>query len=166
MKANDKLAYELTSLRAYEPRAAERRGFTILEIIVVVAILTIVFGYAVGAGSNFYFNQALIGERDSLVGMLRSARNRALDNVNQLSHGVYVSTSTGRYIVFDGASYASRNQAYDLAFPKSGAVAASGPVEIVFAALDGTSNVSGTITLTASAGSANISVNSEGRISW
>lgn len=142
------------------------RGFTLIEVLLVIAILAIIFGYTIGAGSNFYFNQALISERDSLIGLLRNARSRALANINQSSHGIFMSTSTNQYIIFDGPSYASRAVAYDLAFPKSAALTVTGPAEIVFSSPEGASNVSGTIILSGGAGAASISINSEGGINW
>ncbi|MDO8537150.1 MAG: prepilin-type N-terminal cleavage/methylation domain-containing protein [bacterium] len=153
-------------LKAKGHKLKARCGFTLIEVMVVVAILVVVFGYTIGAGSNFYTNQALISERDSLVSLLRGARSKSLVNINQLSHGVLINTSTNQYIVFDGASYAARNQAYDIVFPKSSAVAIAGPSEIVFSALEGASNTSDTIVISSGVGVANIVINSEGRVSW
>jgi prepilin-type N-terminal cleavage/methylation domain-containing protein len=142
------------------------RGFTLLEVMIVVAILAVVMGATVSSGFNFYTNQSLNGERDGLVSLLRHARGRAMNNTNQSSHGVYVSTSTNQYILFQGASYASRATDYDLPFPKSPSITFTGPAEILFAALTGTSSASGTITLSGNAGSVSVFVNGEGRVSW
>ena len=148
--------------KANFPRTAT--GFSIVEILIVVAILTIIFGFSVGIGSNFYSGQALIAERDSVIGLLRNARTRAMDNVNQLGHGVYIGAN--QYVAFDGESYAARIQDYDAAFPRFPGVTIAGPSEIVFKSIEGTSNVSGTIIISSGAGSANISLNNEGRINW
>lgn len=142
----------------------EKRGFTIVEVLIVVAILTIVFGFSLGVGSNFYSSQVLIGERDSVVSLLRNARTRAMNNTNQSSHGVFIDTN--QYVAFDGESYAARNQAYDAVFPRSAGVTITGPLEIVFKVMEGTSNVSGTIAVTNGVGNVNIVLNNEGRINW
>lgn len=140
------------------------QGFTIIEVLIVVALLTVIFGFTLGVGSNFYNSQVLIGERDSVISLLRNARTRAMNNVNQLSHGVYINAN--QYVAFDGESYASRNQNYDAVFPRSPSVTITGPSEVVFGAMEGSSNVSGTIIISGGAGSVNILLNNEGRISW
>ena len=145
-------------------RTPLRGGFTLIELIVVIAVSVVIFGFAFGVGSDFYANQSLIGERDSVLNLLRRVRAKAMSNVNQSDQGLFVATTT--YTVFEGGSYASRNQDFDEAFPRSGGVTISGPAEIVFTAIEGASNTSGTISIVSSKGQANISVNSEGRITW
>lgn len=142
----------------------QRGGFSIIEILVVLAIAAVVFGYALGVGSEFYSSKSIMTERDNLVSILKRARSSAMSNMNQSSHGVYIATSS--YVYFDGSSYATRNTDYDLLIPIQSGVTISGPGEIVFAALGGTSNTSGTITLSNGAGAANIKINLEGRIDW
>ena len=139
-------------------------GFTLIEILVVVAIFVIVLGFALGVGSEFYRSQVLIAEKDNLVGLLRSARNQAMNNINQSSHGVFIDSN--QYILFEGESYSARHQDFDEAFPLSYGVSIGGANEVVFRALDGQSSASGTITITNSRGTANIELNYEGRISW
>lgn len=139
-------------------------GFTLIELVVVIAVSVVVFGFAFGVGSNFYGNQALIAERDSVLNLLRRARTKAMNNVGQSDHGLYIATTT--YVVFEGSSYAARSQDFDEAFPRSNGAAISGPTEIVFTALEGASSVSGTISIASGKGQADISINREGRISW
>src|SRR3989338_10732200 len=139
----------LPLLRRKSPRqsASTKSGFTLLEVMIVVAILAIIMGATMSSGFGFYTNQSLIGERDGLTSLLRHARGRAMNNTNQSSHGVYISTSTNQYILFQGASYASRSQDYDLPFPKSPGATFTVPSEILFTAVTGVSSASGTITL-------------------
>ena len=145
---------------------SRKRGFTLLEVMIVIAILAVVMGATMSSGFGFYTSQSLMGERDGLVSLLRHARGRAMNNTNQSNHGVYVSTSTNQYVLFQGDSYASRAQDYDIPFPKSPSVAFTGPTEILFTTIVGTASVSGTITLSVGNGAMNISVNNEGRVSW
>ncbi len=163
---------EFASTRFYESKknphqsVSAKNGFTLLEVMIVVAILAIVMAATIGSGFGFYTGQSLVGERDGLVSLLRHARGKAMNNTNQSSHGVYVSTSTNQYILFQGNSYALRAQDYDLPFPQSPSVTFTGPTEIVFTAITGTSSASDTITLSVGAGSMNIVINGEGRVSW
>ncbi|MEK9180393.1 MAG: type II secretion system protein [Patescibacteria group bacterium] len=141
-----------------------KSAFTLIEIIVVLAISAVIFSFTLGVGVDFYQSQALISERDTLLSLLRSARVNAMDNINQSDHGISVGTTT--YVVFEGSSYASRNTEFDQGFPHSPGVVFSGPGEIVFAALEGTPNVSGTVSISNARGRSDIAINSEGRISW
>lgn len=139
-------------------------GFTIIEIVLVIAIGIIISNFTLGVGSDFYRSQSLIGERDSVINLLRRARTKALNNIDQSDHGLYISSE--EYVVFEGSSYESRSQSFDEPFPRSSGATISGPTEIVFTALEGSSNTSGTISVASGNGIVNISVNYEGRINW
>jgi prepilin-type N-terminal cleavage/methylation domain-containing protein len=141
-------------------------GFTLIEVVVAIALLAMIFSFSFGVGSNFYGSQVLVAERDNLLSLLRSARSLAVNNVDQSSHGVFVSTSTSQYAIFEGNSYASRNQSLDVYFPISYGAVITGLAEVVFSALDGKANVSGTIIISTSIGSSTITLNNEGRINW
>lgn len=139
-------------------------GFTLIEVVLVIALLVLVFSFTLGVGSEFYFSQSLVAERDSLVNLLRRTRTRAMSNINQSDHGIFIDAS--QYIIFEGDSYASRDSELDETFPRTGGADIGGPAEIVFAALEGTSNVSDTISITTASGKVDISINYEGRIQW
>ncbi len=139
-------------------------GLTLTEVLIVIGVLTVIFGFMVSIGSNFYSNQSLTAERDSVVSLLRHARTKAMSNINQSDHGLSVATTT--YTVFEGSSYASRNQDFDEMFPRSGSVTIAGPSEVVFTAIEGNSSASGTISISYDQGQVNIPINYEGEISW
>ncbi|HEY9586210.1 MAG TPA: prepilin-type N-terminal cleavage/methylation domain-containing protein [Candidatus Paceibacterota bacterium] len=141
-----------------------QNGFTITEMVVIIAVFAIIFWLLVTGSTSFIGNQLLYAERDTLVSLLRDARSRAMGNINQSNHGIFIDTD--KYISFDGASYAARDQAKDALFPKSSGVTTAGPNEIMFSALDGQSNASGTITVLTNTGSSTISINNEGQINW
>lgn len=140
------------------------RGFSILEVMIILAIFAVLFSYVFGVGVEFYQSQLLISERDTVLSLLRSARARAMNNIDQSSHGLYIDSN--QYVVYEGLSYALRSQTYDEAFPHSLGIAISGPSDVNFSSSDGSSNVSGTVALSTGAGKSNISVNYEGRIDW
>lgn len=140
-----------------------RKGFALVELLLVLSISTMIFSYFFSVGSDFYLSQSLVAERESLISVLRKARTEAMNNTNQTDHGVYVGAQN--YTIFQGSSYAGRNQDFDETFPRTGSVDISGPNEVVFTALEGASNASGTITVSNSRGSIGVLINSEGRIS-
>ena len=139
-------------------------GYTLVEVLIVLAILTVIFGFAIEAGSNFYGGQSLSAERDSLTNLLKTARNQAMNNIDESSHGVYIVAD--KYILFEGNSYAARKQDFDSVFTRSKAVDISGLTEVVFNAPQGDSDSSGTITISNGNGAAVIRINNEGRIDW
>lgn len=141
-----------------------KRGLTLIEILVVMGVLTVVFGFMLSIGFNFYSGQALISERDSMVNVFRVARSQALNNADEANHGIYIGAD--QYILFEGDSYAARKQDFDSSFPRAKGLTISGLSEIVFNSLQGDSTASGTITISNSLGTANITVNNEGRIDW
>lgn len=134
------------------------------EVLIVVGILAVVFAFAIGVGINFYGGQAVVSERDTLVNVLRAARGRALNNFDESSHGVFIAAA--QYVLFEGNSYASRNQDFDSVFPRGKGLTMSGLSEVVFNAPQGDANASGTITLSNDLGNAKININNEGRIDW
>jgi len=146
-----------------EKKNVQRRGFTLIEVVLVVAIAVLLFLFTFGVGSEFYSSQTLISERDSLVSLLRRARAKAMSNVRQSDHGVYL--TSGDFFVFEGSNYSERDENFDEGFPRLGNATTSGLSEIVFSAIDGMSNVSGAIAIATPSGEVKIFVNYEGRIS-
>ncbi len=139
-------------------------GFTIIELLVVLAIIAIIAGFGVFISFDFYRSLVITGERDTAVALLRRARIRALNNTHEMSQGFYVATTT--FVLFQGPSYASRTAAFDELFPRSSGVSVSGPSAFVFQNLSGDSNVSGTIAFGNGRTTTSIDINREGRVNW
>lgn len=139
-------------------------GITIIETLVVLAIVAVVSGLGFFIGIDFYKMYALNSERDNLVSVLRRARSLSVNNFNQSAHGVYIELN--RYTIFQGNSYAGRQAAYDQVFNVSPSVAIGGLQEIVFSQLSGDASASTTIVLNNNRSSRLISTNYEGRINW
>jgi len=142
-----------------------RKGLTFIEILISLTILVILFAVGVFINLGFYRQSVLQADRDTLVVLFKKARSQAMGNVNQSDHGVFVGTST--YVLFQGSSYATRDLNFDEVYAKTPSVTVNGPQEVVFNAIDGLSNVSGTIVLS-NEGSreTSIYISGEGRIDW
>lgn len=139
------------------------KGVTLIEVLIVVAIIVIISGLGLFVGIDFYKTYALNSERDIIVSILMKTRNKAANNFNESPHGVYIDSSG--YAIFQGVSYASRNQSYDEFIKRTNAVSASGLQEMVFEQLTGSlTTAAGDVTLSNGVKSINISLNSEGRI--
>lgn len=139
-------------------------GATLIELLVVVAIFTVIAGFGFIVSTNFYRKQVLDSERTSILSILRRARSKALNNINESNHGFYIDSD--RYVIFEGPSYTARNRDFDEYYPRAGGITFSGPSEFVFSALDGSSNVSGTIMMTSGSKSLTIKINGEGGINF
>lgn len=138
-------------------------GFTLVEVVVVIAITTALAGLGLWASMGLYRSYALNAEEDIVASLLARARAYAMHNVGQSAHGLYF--GSGEYVLFRGSSYALRNIQYDESTPVAYAITSTGLSEVVFAPLTGEANPAGDIVLTDQRRSVIITVNNEGRIS-
>ena len=137
------------------------KGLTLIEILLAIGILGVIFGIGLPIGWDFYINCNFDSEVGTFISLLERARNSAMVNFNEASHGVWVDTD--QLILFQGLSYAARDISQDRTFPRSASVIVSGPSEIVFSALSGQA-ASSTYNFSNATKNINIYVNSEGTI--
>jgi prepilin-type N-terminal cleavage/methylation domain-containing protein len=161
-------------------RTSNRNAFTLIELIVVMALVTIVAGFGLILSMESYRGDSFRSERDTLVATLQKARGQAINNMcfgttctGGKPHGVHLGLH--QYVVFQGSSYATRDAAYDdVTSARYLGLATTSPslTDIVFSQLAGTTTPSPggvtTISIIDSAGSGSsvISINPEGQISW
>lgn len=143
-------------------------GFTLIEIMVSMAILAVLAGFGLFIAVDQYKSYALSSERNTVVSMLQKARSRALNNIGETRHGLALGPigKPTSYVAFRGATYATRNADYDEEVPMSPAVAITGVKEFVFRQLSGDGLNAGTATISTTEKSLTIDVNNEGRINW
>src|SRR3989344_6188897 len=70
----------------------QNNGFTLIEIIISMAILATIAGLGLFMSFDFYKSYAFRGEKNTLVSVLQKARDQSLHNINQTRHGARVST--------------------------------------------------------------------------
>ena len=140
-------------------------GFTLIEILVVLAIVASVLGLGLFMSMDVYRGFSFRSERDVVVSVLQKARSRAINNYHQTSWGVcYV---TPNYIMFRGTictSGASTNET----IPAGGGVVVTGlsaPGGVVFSQLAGNTTAT-IITITQNGKISTTTVNYEGTIIW
>jgi prepilin-type N-terminal cleavage/methylation domain-containing protein len=145
-----------------------QKGFTVTELLVVMAITLIVFSLASFAGMEVYRGYLFRSERDLAVSVLQKARSQALANVNQQPHGVHLDTTNKQYVLFEGSTYnaaAATNIAVPFLAPS---ISHSGMTDVVFNQLDGgITSVPAALHFSDVANHiSDITFNNEGQITW
>jgi prepilin-type N-terminal cleavage/methylation domain-containing protein len=147
-------------------------GFTLTEILLVLALIVIVGRFALMISFNTYRGASFHTDRAYLISALQHARAQAENNVcagstctSGASHGV--SIETHRYVVFQGSSYATRNPAYDEPIEANPTIIRNGLSEIIFAPGSGDATPTGDIVLSDPSGrSSTITIGNYGQIFW
>lgn len=153
-----------------------KKGFTTVELLIVMSILVMLVSVSLPLSSNFQTKSALNESSSLVVQMLRTANIRAMSAIDNANHGVYFEinpTSFDRVILYEGDSYATRNLDYDriqnidnaLYFLNSNFNEINGSVDINFSKDNGLPNNIGELTLLhLTNGQKNIQVNSQGAV--
>jgi hypothetical protein len=137
----------------------------VMGFIAIVGTFGLIYGLGTLYSTNFY------SDRDLAITALQRSRSLSVGNTclgsgctDGRPHGVAVQSD--KFIVFEGASYASRDTSVDETFSMNSGVTFTGATEIVFTQLSATST-GGTITLSDATGHTTaITVGKEGEIFW
>lgn len=91
------------------------KGFTITELVVVIAIAVLLGGLALPALRIAQKNSELDSVTESLVAVLRLAQNRTVGSEEASQYGVFFDTTTSpdQYVLFKGATWETRDVASD-----------------------------------------------------
>ena len=142
----------------------DAHGFTLIEVIVVVAIVGIIAALIPFLNFGVYGRNSFDADRDILVSIMQRARARAINNIEESRHGVYV--APGAWTLFQGDSFASRDISEVEVIQTNPRLSYSGLTEVVFDELTARTNTPGNITITDGIRTETISINYEGGISW
>ena len=139
-------------------------GFTLLEILLVIGIISILLVFTVPVSLDFYKSQQLETQTQSIIQTLRRAQSKAMSIELDSSFGVYFGVSN--YTLFKGSSYSGpgRDLQYDEIFDFPGLINLTGLSEIVFSKFEGKPNVTGNVILTINSDTRTININEMGRI--
>ena len=119
------------------------RGYTVMELLVVIAVLAILAGLSMAGFSNFSKKEALDAGATALIAGLRDARAQTLASVGGSQYGIHVSTTT--FSFFKGSTYDAGSPSTSV-FKFSSYVRASSTLsDFVFQRITGNSVASGTI---------------------
>ncbi len=137
-------------------------GFTLVEIIVVIAIFSTLVTLGLFMSMDTLRGTTHRSERDIVVSMLEKARSRALANIYQTPWGVCANASD--YIIFRGTSCTAGLSTNEI-ISASAANPAIFSAPIVFSQLSATTT-GGTVTIVQDGHTNTITINHEGAIDW
>lgn len=140
------------------------RGFSLLEILVVIAIIAALGAATLPYASRSYKHYVKTVETKNIISVLRRAETMAMANAFESNFGVKFTSSAA--ILFKGNSYATHDAAYDETYPISNAVSVSAPSEIVFEKITGRPAAAISLSVSSNGKNQMISVGKEGTIDW
>jgi len=111
------------------------RGFTLIEILLVIAIIGLLAFLCIPLGLELYRSQQLDTTADGLVQALARARSKAISGEFDSNFGIYLSEN--KYILYKGQSFDLRDQAYDEVFEPAGNIIFSGLSQLNFSKISG-----------------------------
>jgi len=111
-------------------------GFTLIEILITVSLISILGFFLFSIGLNFYKSQQLETQAQEILQTLRRAQSKATSVELDSSFGVYFDNANKKYILFKGDSY-SPGDPYNEEFDLSAIITLSGLSEVVFLKLEG-----------------------------
>ena len=128
-----------------------KRGFTLLEMILVLAVIAVVSGILLGAFASFREASQLTETHSSIIGILKDARSRTLASKGNSNHGVHFEEI--KTVLFKGSTYSSSDPSNEIYLLPAGIKISSinltgGAADTVFTRLLGTTTASGKITIT------------------
>lgn len=145
------------------------KGFTLLEMIIVVGILAILLTLSFAAIQLFTGQVNLDTSSQQVLSTLQLARNRTLASTGEMQHGVHFETS--KYVLFEGSTYDSMdpdNQEFNLSSVEIYEINITGGDDVVYDRIRGTTSNNGNVKIRLTADNTKtetILVNSSGSVS-
>ncbi|MEK9154844.1 MAG: type II secretion system protein [Patescibacteria group bacterium] len=146
-----------------------QKGFSLLELLLVVGILSIISLVAFGAYRDFVKNSGLDSIAKGIIFDLKGARAKAMTAENNLKWGAHFINSTDDYyeIFSTPTDYSSASTTIDSTVYLGGNISFSEPAvssTIIFAKIKGTISATTTITVISESNSKTITVTPIGNI--
>ncbi len=151
----------MNSLEAF-PNSKERRGFTLVELLLVIALMLIVGVFMFPLGISFYRSQMANEAIEGIQSALRRAQTFSMTGKHDSSFGVKFFEDS--YLLFEGESYASRDTSQDELYAIGAHIEDSSLDEVVFELFSGSPSAAGVIEVSSGEKSGQIEVTEAGRI--
>ena len=145
----------------------DRRGITLVELLVSIAILALVMSVSVSAFGRFTGERTLGTESSRVSALLGEARSRALSSIGGSQYGVQFDSD--RAVLFEGTTYDddaedNKEVLFNARVTISDISLEGGGDDVVFERISGRTSQYGSITLvlSGSAGTADITIEESG----
>jgi prepilin-type N-terminal cleavage/methylation domain-containing protein len=143
----------------------DSRGFTLIELLLSVLIIGMLVGLSMPVYMTFQSRNDLDISAQGLAEMLRRAQVYARNGSADTAWGVHV--QSGSATLFRGATYASRNTAYDETNNLSTSITVGGLSDVVFSKLGGAPSTTGSFSLTGTTNDTRtVTINGKGMVSY
>jgi prepilin-type N-terminal cleavage/methylation domain-containing protein len=142
----------------------KHQGFTLIEILLVVGLMTIIMGLTLPISASLIQQNNSENAQESFSTALRTAQTYSRNNHHDDNWSVKINTS--EVVIFKGNDYINRDQSYDEKFPISQSVTKSGVTDISFEKSTGQPDISGVTTFSSGVFSETVSINSIGTVSY
>lgn len=156
--------------KIYINNISDQYGFTLLEVLIVLMMLSIIASTTIFFSMGFYSQNLLVAQRSQFVSLLQTVRAEAMQNIDNKPHGLAIDTNGNiEYILFSGSNLITSESESRISIPYDPRfqLASETPSEIVFSQLSGESNYEGEILMIDSLrpqSIATITINYEGAI--
>ncbi|EKD46877.1 MAG: hypothetical protein ACD_67C00030G0002 [uncultured bacterium] len=142
-----------------------KKGFTLIEVMLVLALIVIISGISAPVYQSFQLKNNLDVGVNATVQTLRRAQLLSQSGEGDSNWGVHI--ESGGATLFKGADYATRETSFDEIFEISEDIVVAGMQNIVYSKLSGEPQTSGNIVLTTSTNETEtININSKGMIEY
>ncbi len=125
-----------TSIKAKKSKKLTSFGFTLVELLIVLALLGLFLALTIPFGTEFYREHVLQEQTAMLANNLKTVQSYAQSGKNDSSWGVRFEPGdqgcTNCYVLFQGDTYSERDEAHDKVYNLASGVVAEGVVEITF----------------------------------
>jgi prepilin-type N-terminal cleavage/methylation domain-containing protein len=125
----------------------KEKGFSLVELLLVVAIAAGIFVFVAPLSLNLYRTQLIEESRSNIVDALQRARHYAVLQKNDSAFGVHFDAETNEYILFQGSTYDDRDESQDEVFSLIEDITFTGETDIIFSKLTGLTATTSTTTL-------------------
>lgn len=129
-------------------KKATTSGITMLELVVVIAIIIVLASLIITSFSAFRNSKVLDTGVENILSVLAKARGNTLSSKNAYQYGVHFETS--QVVLFRGATYSSSDPSnevvsLDSAVEISSITLTGGGSDVIFDRLTGKTNMDGTV---------------------
>lgn len=149
---------------------SDKRGYTVVELVLVIGILAILIAASVPAFTSFTSRYQADTQSQDLAQLLRIAQNKSMVSEDDSQFGVHLVTGDGgSFTLFKGSTYAGR----DLSFDEEVHTLPNGTSltdtitgdDVIFTKVEGSTVNTGVITITQGAGGSHtVTINEVGMV--